>query len=332
MDEEILEKWRGKADDPSVTRSAFSAWRGKRVGGHLRLWAKYSGDHWKAKRGGCHAPAWVDVVGPFDAAAFNFNQIAPAEVLFPVAADGRIAPPGGECASEPAALLIVNASPMFLGHSLLVPARSRNFPQVLRADALGLAAAFIARSRRADARLCYNSLGAFASVNHLHFHYLCLAESQQFAVELAAKQHRRTFLVHPHAASIVTLGTIPGYPVHCLYVLHADEVSDSESWDAVHRFLFRLFEVLHSRRVPYNLVLTPGRFMYVCPRRNQACNVGEYRMAVVEVFGCPVLQTEEAYEGVSEAAYERCARSDIRLPDAEFESLLVDIETRWSED
>ena len=72
--------------------------------------------------------------------------------------------------TAPSSKLIVNVSPLTPGHFILVPFVRSRLPQVLTADALLLALVLVQASRRPDFRVTFNSLGAWASVNHLHLH------------------------------------------------------------------------------------------------------------------------------------------------------------------
>ena len=102
------------------------------------------------------------LVMPFDDNLFNFTRTKAAETLF------RLQLPAALKVCE--ASLLVNNSPIEFCSSLLVPDPSKKLPQVLTSDSLLLAVFFLAASSCQDLRLGFNSLGAAASVNHLHWH------------------------------------------------------------------------------------------------------------------------------------------------------------------
>jgi len=166
---------------------------------------------------------------PFNPNGFHFNLPGLGqEVLW-----------SGELLGRPARLLY-NKFPFVELHGLLVPQPEREQPQLLTpefhgwawevGDALGrLLPGF---------GLAYNSYGAHASVNHLHF------QSFQRAGPLP--------LASPHWAH--NGGDTP-YPAHCL---RFDD--PLEAWVAIDR--------LHVRAVPYNLLYLPG-CMYLLARRPQ---------------------------------------------------------------
>jgi GDP-L-galactose phosphorylase len=66
---------------------------------------------------------------------------------------------------------MINVSPIEYGHVLLVPRALERLPQQLDAEglAVGQALALAREVGSSDFRVGYNSLGAFATINHLHF-------------------------------------------------------------------------------------------------------------------------------------------------------------------
>ncbi|XP_056138398.1 GDP-D-glucose phosphorylase 1 [Lampris incognitus] len=109
----------------------------------------------------------------FNATQFNFNKINPREVIF------EMAKRPGHCAAsaenerscEPCRMLVlVNVSPLEFGHCLFVPEPSRCLPQILTRFAIRTGIESVLLSADPGFRVGFNSLGAFASVNHLHLH------------------------------------------------------------------------------------------------------------------------------------------------------------------
>ena len=137
--------------------------------------------------------------------------------------------------------LLYNKFPFAPLHGLLVPARSDGLPQFLTPHWHGYAweATQALGARLPGFGLAYNSLGAYASVNHLHF--------QSFVRELPLP------LLNPAWRHN---GGSEGYPVDCL--TFDDEFG---SW--------QYLDELHRREIAYNLVYRPGR-LYVLPRRHQS--------------------------------------------------------------
>ncbi|BFZ12234.1 hypothetical protein BsWGS_15273 [Bradybaena similaris] len=84
-------------------------------------------------------------------------------------------------------MLIVNVSPMEFGHCLLVPQVDSHRPQVLTQTAIQVAIETMLLSGHRGMRMGFNSLCAFASVNHLHFHLYYL--EQELIVDYSPVRH-----------------------------------------------------------------------------------------------------------------------------------------------
>ncbi|XP_042685560.1 GDP-D-glucose phosphorylase 1 [Centrocercus urophasianus] len=109
---------------------------------------------------------------PFDSQQFNFTQIRPGEVLLrlrrrPVAES--------DLAAADHALVVINVSPLERGHVLLLPEPTLRLPQILTPELLRVGLEAVLLSAQPGFRVGFNSLGASASVNHLHLHGFYLA-------------------------------------------------------------------------------------------------------------------------------------------------------------
>lgn len=166
---------------------------------------------------------------PFDADDFNFNKPFMAKECF-----WR-----GELLGRNVDLFY-NKYPFADLHGLLVPEREQQSPQLLTArdhhylfelcDAL--------QASMPGVGFGYNSYGAYASVNHLHFQMFVDPDG------LPVTDPRWTHN-----------GGNQEYPAACREFGVADE-----SWSCI--------EQLHRQQQPYNLLYLPGR-VYVFPRRAQ---------------------------------------------------------------
>lgn len=103
---------------------------------------------------------------PFNPSLFNFNKISDSEVLF------RIHRETSDLSDEH--LIAVNISPIEYGHVLLVPAPKKCSPQVITVESLILCLELMALSGLSSFYMVANSLLAYASVNHLHYHFMYL--------------------------------------------------------------------------------------------------------------------------------------------------------------
>lgn len=216
---------------------------------------------------------------PFDPAGFHFNRPFLRRESFWA---GRL----GGLEAE----LLYNKFPFVERHAILVPERRACAPQYLTKDRhlwiWGLA-------ERLGAALPgvgfgYNSLGAYASVNHLHFQMLVHAEP--LPVALPDWRHNG--------------GALP-YPADC-----ERYTAPAAAWQ-------RLAD-LHGRGQSYNLVYLPGR-LFCLPRRRQ----GDYALpawcggqAWYELAGAVVVFTAADFEAL-DAGEIASALAETRSPRAE---------------
>jgi GDP-D-glucose phosphorylase len=78
-------------------------------------------------------------------------------------------------------VIIINVSPIDIGHCLLVPSLEENLPQILTESSIRLALQVAASSGRSNFKMAFNSLCAYASVNHLHWHMYYLQVIHSFS-------------------------------------------------------------------------------------------------------------------------------------------------------
>jgi hypothetical protein len=214
------------------------------------------------------AEAATGISRPFDPAEFHFNKPFLRHEAFWT----------GELLGEPVEFLY-NKFPFLSLHGLLLPDREAQHPQLLTRH-----------YHQYVWRLCetlganlpgwgvgYNSYGAYASVNHLHF--------QTFLRDTPLPVTRD---VWRH------LGGERPYPLKCeVYAVM------EEAWQRI--------ESLHRAACSYNLIYLPGR-LYCLPRQTQ----GTYEAATwnsgfawYEVAGGFTTASVEAFENLDEASVVR---------------------------
>uniref|UniRef100_A0A8C8RR11 GDP-D-glucose phosphorylase 1 n=1 Tax=Pelusios castaneus TaxID=367368 RepID=A0A8C8RR11_9SAUR len=119
----------------------------------------------------------------FDPQQFHFNKIKPGEILFRMTRAPACHPPTRGCSQnqgDPSesrlpgipsyVLMVINVSPLEFGHVLLIPDPTLCLPQILTQELLQFGLESVLLSAHPGFRVGFNSLGAFASVNHLHLH------------------------------------------------------------------------------------------------------------------------------------------------------------------
>ena len=116
-----------------------------------------------------------EVNQPFDDSKFNFCKALQKEVLFqfqpqPMSVAGQTATftPLAPVPASPN-LIFINVSPIEYGHVLLVPRVLDNLNQLATPETLMLALQFAREANNPYLRVGFNTLGAYATINHLHF-------------------------------------------------------------------------------------------------------------------------------------------------------------------
>jgi len=118
------------------------------------------------------------VLQDFDPSKFNFTKVGQEEVLFRFeeSEENKVQYLEKALVLDSPNVIAINVSPIDYGHVLLVPRVLDCLPQRIDHDSLLLAMHLAAEAGNTSFRLGYNSLGAFATINHLHFqaYYLAL--------------------------------------------------------------------------------------------------------------------------------------------------------------
>ncbi|OWM85871.1 hypothetical protein CDL15_Pgr012121 [Punica granatum] len=242
------------------------------------------------------------VLQPFDGNKFNFTKVGQEEVLFQFEASGdgeaQFFPEAPIDAENSPSVVAINVSPIEYGHVLLIPRILDCLPQRIDHESFLLALHMVVEADNPFFRLGYNSLGAFATINHLHFQAYYLAVP--FPVEKASTKKTTTL-----GNSAVKVSELRNYPVRGLVFEGGntlEDLSNAVSDSCV---------CLQENNIPYNVLISDcGKRIFLFPQcyaEKQA--MGEVRSelldtqvnpAVWEISGHMVLKRKEDYEGASE--------------------------------
>uniref|UniRef100_A0A1J3FFY8 GDP-L-galactose phosphorylase 1 n=1 Tax=Noccaea caerulescens TaxID=107243 RepID=A0A1J3FFY8_NOCCA len=241
------------------------------------------------------------VLQSFDGNKFNFTKVGQEELLFQFEAgeDGEVQffPCMPLDAENSPSVVAINVSPIEYGHVLLIPRVLDCLPQRIDHKSLLLALHMAAEAANPYFRLGYNSLGAFATINHLHFQAYYLA--MPFPLEKAPSKKMVT------TVSCVKISEVLNYPVRSLLFEGGNSMQDLS--DTVSDACVSL----QNNNIPFNILISDsGRQIFVMPQcyaEKQA--LGEVspevletqvNPAVWEISGHMVLKRKEDYEGASE--------------------------------
>jgi quinol monooxygenase YgiN len=146
----LLRAWEVARATPQLFRTTFHNTVVEPIGDLLER--QFDPDHSKMKRKPLSATV-PPVRKPVNRDEFNFTKVNDREVLL----------------YTDEATYLVNVSPLWFGHMLLVPSCRDVLPQVLTPEGIAVALKSLKRFRP-SVRLMFNSMAAWASVNHLHLH------------------------------------------------------------------------------------------------------------------------------------------------------------------
>ena len=178
---------------------------------------------------------------PYNAHQFNFNKVCPEEVLFEMSRVTEQSRPGGDGPELQKVVVLVNVSPLEFGHCLFVPEPSHCLPQVLTLSAIQTGMESVLLSSDPAFRVGFNSLGAFASVNHLHLHgYYLKQELLMETVPVEPLVPEKGFYRLTHL------------PRGFLFYAEPDDL------DRIAHVVFQVTEALVNGDVAHNLFLTRG--------------------------------------------------------------------------
>lgn len=240
------------------------------------------------------------VLQPFDGSKFNFTKVGQEEVIFQFEAseDGEIQffPNAPVDAANSPTVVAINVSPIEYGHVLLIPRVLECLPQRIDHESLLLALYMAAEAGSPYFRLGYNSLGAFATINHLHFQAYYLAVP--FPIEKTSTRKITTL------TGGIEISQLLNYPVRGL-------VFEGSSLEKLSAAVADACICLQINNIPYNVLISDsGRRIFLLPQcyaEKQALGEVSSELldtqvnpAVWEISGHMVLKRKEDYEEASE--------------------------------
>ncbi|CAI0379397.1 unnamed protein product [Linum tenue] len=261
------------------------------------------------------------VLQPFDGNKFNFTKVGQEEVLFQFDAskDGEVQfiPDAPVDADTSPSVVAINVSPIEYGHVLLIPRILECLPQRIDRESFLLALYMAIEAGNPYFRLGYNSLGAFATINHLHFQAYYLAVS--FPIEKAPTRKVTTL------GDGVKISELFDYPVRGLILEGGNTLQDLSN--AVSDACI----CLQDNNIPHNVLIADcGKRIFLLPQcyaEKQALGEVSSELldtqvnpAVWEISGHMVLKRKKDYEEASEENAWRLL-AEVSLSEERFEEV-----------
>lgn len=259
----------------------------------------------------------------FNAKQFNFNKINPEEILFEMTKNSAGGSEKGRLHQPGRIVVLVNVSPLGLGHCLFVPDPSLCLPQVLTRFAIQAGIEFVLLSADPGFHVGFNSLGALASVNHLHLHGYYL--DQELMIESA-----------PAKPLLPEKGfyRLSHFPEGFLFYAESDGV------EAVARAICEVTDFLVDGNIAHNMFITRGCppcegprsgedhlsrrgvRIVIWPRMSCFGSDGEpsFNTAVCELAGHILFKNKRDYELATEEGVKDTIQKYL-LPEADFHTL-----------
>ncbi|KAK6149351.1 hypothetical protein DH2020_016876 [Rehmannia glutinosa] len=235
------------------------------------------------------------VLQPFDENKFNFTKVGQDEVLFQFEPsennDAQFFPNAPIDIDNSPSVVAINVSPIEYGHVLLIPRILECLPQRIDRESFSLALHMAVEAGNPYFRLGYNSLGAFATINHLHFQAYYLA--MPFPIERAPSKKITT------TSGGVKISYILNYPVRGLVFECGNTMEDLSN------VVSDSCICLQENNIPYNMLIADsGKRIFLFPQALGEVSAEildtQVNPAVWEISGHMVLKRKDDYEGASE--------------------------------
>ena len=197
----------------------------------------------------------------------------------------------------------------------LAPFMYQARPQKLTEDALLVAINFALEIHDPGLRLGYNSLGALASVNHLHFQFWHYDGFEGVPDKLLPLE--RCLLQPITSTSPVSTFLVQGHPVRSV-AFSVDANEPEEAARAVHRCA--RYMLLH--QIPHSLIIR-GDMVYLFPRKKAHLPPFAALPGFPEVSGLLIMLREDDFESVSAELVKKTWEEQVSLDNRAFRRLVA---------
>nr|XP_050857102.1 GDP-D-glucose phosphorylase 1 isoform X2 [Vespula vulgaris] len=282
FDIKLKQAWE-KAQKDKVFRYVLNISNWRVLEGPYKLLAQLNPDRAFRRRTPEHITTMLQ---PFDSTKFNFTRLPESEIMFKIQNEGY------------SDIIAVNVSPIEWCHSLIIIKYLQCLPQSITQYSLQKAIEILLLSSSPYFRVAYNSLCAFASVNHLHWHLYYLKHNMLLEY----------IDVQPYQGSLFLLENFPSKGF-CF------KLSSSNKIETFVSSIFSLVNYLQKHQIAHNVYVTRAKTIsskevhddvraYVWARKSHVDvkDTTLFNPAVCELFGHISIKTEEIYQNLTEAA------------------------------
>nr|XP_012217504.1 PREDICTED: GDP-D-glucose phosphorylase 1-like isoform X4 [Linepithema humile] len=270
-----------QAEEIKAFRYILNIRSSKILKGKYRFLAQLNPDRGQCKR----TPELItSMVQPFKHMGFNFTKLLQQEILFDI---------GNGDAND---VVAINASPLEQGHCLLLTERMKCLPQVITEYSLHKAVELCLLSNSWSLRVVFNSLCAYASVNHLHWHLYYLKCEMLLEYINICNYISDVYLLMDYPAK--------GF---CLKLSSFKNIRDLVSKS------FLIINYLQLCQIAHNVYITRAKStsddkwyndvrIYIWARKSSTGikNTIAFKPAVCELFGHLIIADESVYDTLSE--------------------------------
>lgn len=232
------------------------------------------------------APQTLESMRPaFKPNHFNFNKVDDLEVLLTI----------DDTKDRVEIQMIINKSPLTKYHSVVCPDVKRNLVQRVTSSALSFCINFLRNIDDPDMRMGYNSPGALASVNHLHFHLLHMPQDLYIDnVDLQELAGGYVYRLRKESATEAICFVFPAKD---------NEEQVLEKVSTIHR----LTEWLCEKNLPHNIFITQDKssgdlrlFLFVRDKFCVSKDVTAFNVGFCELVGFIPLADEQKLHNLTE--------------------------------
>ncbi|ALC43412.1 CG3552 [Drosophila busckii] len=232
------------------------------------------------------APQTIENLNPtFKPKAFNFNKVDALEVMMTIDKEKDNAE----------VQMIINKSPITKYHTLVCPDVKSNLVQRITPESLSFCVRFMRSIKDPAMRLGYNSPGALASVNHLHYHLL------QIHQELYIDRVKLEPLAGGYA---YRLSQDSPTEAICFVIERKD---DEEQVREKIQTIYKLTECLCNNNLPHNVFMTRHRqtdnlqvFVFVRQKYCVNKDLADFNVGFCELVGYLPMGDPQRLERITE--------------------------------